>query len=125
MGQITINNNGYVGESISIINGKVFVDGKDMTPDSKEITITVEGDVNTLKVDYCKSLSIKGSVNNAMASSGNIDITGDVKESVSTSSGNIHCGNVGTSVRTSSGSVMCGDVTGSVMTTSGDIKNKK
>ncbi len=35
MAKMIINNNGYVGQSVTITNGKVIIDGKDVTPESK------------------------------------------------------------------------------------------
>ena len=122
---MVISNIRYSGKSISIVNGKVFIDGKDVTPDTKEIYIAVEGDIDELTVDHCNNLHIVGNVNKASSSSGNINVTGNVSESVQTSSGDVDCINVGGSVRTSSGDVTCSDVNGSVSTTSGNIKRKK
>lgn len=51
MSTIRINNNSYVGNSVVITNGKIIINGKDVTPDSKEINISVEGNIDELKVD--------------------------------------------------------------------------
>lgn len=40
---ITINAKNIFGKNINISNGKVIIDGVDMTPDSKEITIQCNG----------------------------------------------------------------------------------
>lgn len=105
---VTINGVSYVGNNVKIINGKVIVDGKDMTPDAKNITIHVDGDISSLNVDICEKLSITGNVNNVKTVSGDVNIGG----------------NVGENVKTVSGDVKCGNISGKVTTVSGDIKNK-
>ncbi len=109
MSSITINGKTYQGNNISVINNKVFIDGQDQTPDSKTINISIEGNVETLKVDVCDKVVINGNVGSASSVSGDIDIQGDVLGGVTSVSGDIKCGTIG----------------GSVSTVSGDIKNKK
>jgi len=109
MNTIRINNNTYSGNSITITNGKVIINGKDVTPDSKEINISIEGNVDQLKVDYCNSVSVVGDVNSLQTQSGDVDVSGEVKGSVATMSGDVDCGNI----------------LGSVSTMSGDIKHKR
>lgn len=101
--------NFFSSKSVVISNGKVFIDGKDVTPDSKEINITIEGNVEKLEVEACNKISITGNANNISTQSGDIDIQGSVNGSVSTMSGDVDCGNI----------------SGSVSTMSGDIKNRK
>lgn len=108
MSKITINNNGYVGTSITVTNGKIMVDGVDVTPDTKEINISVEGNIEQLKVDSCDKVSIVGRVKSISTKSGDIEVTGAVDGSISTMSGDVNCGMVA----------------GSVSTMSGDIKHK-
>lgn len=106
MGRISIN--GIVvasGKNISVINGKVMVDGKDVTPETKNIVIQVQGDVNALSVDACSTVQVSGNAG-----------------TVSTVSGDIECGNVSGSVSTVSGDVQCKDVGGSVSSISGDVE---
>jgi hypothetical protein len=105
---VTINGISYNGNNVKIINGKVIVDGKDMTPDAKNITIHVEGDISKLSVDICDSLSVTGNVNELSTVSGDVSIGGSV----------------GQNVKTVSGDVKCGNIAGKVTTVSGDIKNK-
>ena len=105
-----ININGVVisgGRNITITNGRVVIDGKDMTPDTKDIRIEVQGNVGAISADVCTSLSVVG------------DVTGDV----STQSGDVQCGNIGGDVKTMSGDVKCGEVAGNVKTMSGDIRH--
>lgn len=98
---VTISHSG----SISVINGKVIVDGKDVTPNAKEINISVDGPIEKLEVDACTKLSVVGNVGNVKTVSGGVDITGNVTGSVSCVSGRVDCGNIGGSVSTVSGAV--------------------
>ena len=58
MGTISINGVNYSGNNIIISNGKVVINGKDVTPDSKEINIKVEGNIDKLVVDSCIKLRL-------------------------------------------------------------------
>ena len=79
------------GSNVSIINGRVIVDGKEIAnEESREVYVTIEGDVN--KIDCSGSVTVKGNVK------GDID-----------ASGSIRCGNVSGSVD-ASGSVRCGKI---------------
>lgn len=57
---IVINGKTYRGngQNISIVNGKVMIDGRDVTPDdnNKEINIHIDGYVNELSVDVCVTM---------------------------------------------------------------------
>ena len=108
MSTIIINGNTYSGNSIVVTNGKVIINGKDVTPDGKELNISVEGSIEELKVDTCNKVSVTGSVKSISTKSGDIEVTGDVDGSVQTMSGDVDCGHV----------------QGSVSTMSGDIKHK-
>ena len=126
MAQVIINNRSVVGRSIVIVNGKVIVDGNDQTPDAKEITINITGDVENLEVDYCKALTVTGNAVDVKTTSADIEIGGYVTGSVGSTSGDVDIsGDVGGSVSTVSGDVRCGSIAGSVKTVSGDIKNSK
>lgn len=102
---ININGVIYHGNNLTIKNGKVLIDGQDMTHDSKEITIEIHGNVQSLKVDSCASCVVHGSAGEAETMSGHLRIGGNV-------TGN---------VKTMSGSVTCGDVYGKINTMSGDV----
>jgi hypothetical protein len=92
--------------SISMVNGTVFVDGKEV-PDTnvKNINITITGDLSEFTIDYCGDVTINGNVTN-----------------IKSSSGNVVCGDVSGSINTMSGSVDCKNVNGDVVTMSGNIK---
>lgn len=94
--------------NISVRNGRVMVDGKDVTPDAKEIRVDVHGDVEHITVDSCSQITV----------------TGAVRGDVSTQAGDVRCGDVGGSVQTMAGDVVCGRVAGNVKTMSGDIRHQ-
>ena len=105
MSTITINGNTYSGNNIVVINGKVIVNGKDVTPDSKEINISVQGNIDELKVDACNKVSVEGSVKFISTKSGDVEVTGNVDGNISTMSGDVHCENVNGLVSTMSGNI--------------------
>lgn len=84
MGKVIINGKtfNYTG-SLTMNNGKFFVDGKevtdwgDLTKDQKHIDIKVEGDIDRLQVDNCNSVTITGNCNRVKTVSGDVD--GDVE----------------------------------------------
>lgn len=101
---------GFSSSNISILNGKVYVDGKLITDesDSKTVKVIFEGNVGELTVDG--DLELHGDA-------GNIKCTGsvtcqDVEGSVS-AGGSVNCADVGENVR-AGGSVNAHDVDGSV-----------
>jgi hypothetical protein len=124
MANIIINGDQFSGKSIKVVNNKVYVDGKDITPDAKEIKIYVEGSVNQLHVDSCEYLVVDGDANTVSSTSGNITVN-EVKGNIKSTSGDViiygSCG----SVNTVSGDVKAGTINGSTSTVSGDIKNGK
>jgi hypothetical protein len=91
--------------NVVVSNDRIVVDGKDVTPDAKQITIEVQGDLQSIEADACDRIHVTGSV-------------GHVK----TTSGDVRCGDVTGSVQCMSGDVSCGRVGGSVSTMSGDIR---
>lgn len=92
--------------SIEIANGKVIVNGKDVTPEHRTIDIHIDGDVGELKVDYCSIVDVIGSVGGDIKTkSGDVEVTGDVLGSIQTMSGDVDCVNVGGSISTMSGDV--------------------
>jgi hypothetical protein len=120
---ITVNSSNYGGKSITIINGKVFIDGKDVTPDGKEITVSVQGSIDSLEVDSANSIQVHGDVNKLRAGSADVKCT-NITGSVQTGSGDIECTSIEGDVQTGSGDVNATTITGSVRTGSGDIKYK-
>lgn len=102
MSKIIINGNIYSGNNIVVVNNKVLINGKEVTPDSKEINISVGGNIEELKVDVCNKISVTGSVKNISTKSGDVEVTGDVDGSINTMSGDVDCGHVQGSISTMS-----------------------
>ena len=124
---IKIDNISYSGRSISISRNKIIIDGKDVTEnhkDSKNITISVAGDLESLDVDYCDKIEIAGNVGKARTGSGDINCA-SITNGAQTGSGDIECESITGDVQTGSGDVKTTTITGSVRTGSGDIKYKK
>ncbi len=116
-------NNIIAGRDIVIGNGRVIVDGKDVTPDLKEIIISIEGNVQSLNVDVCSTIKVSGNVGSLQTKTGDVEC-GDVQGSVSTKSGDIECGSVGGNASTMSGDIDCKSVNGNVSTMTGDITHR-
>lgn len=110
MNRFTINGVSITGgRNVTIRNGKITVDGVDVTPDTKDIKIEITGNVDRLEADACNSISITGNAGPVATQSGDVRVGGSV------------CG----SVRTMSGDVDCdGPIYGSCSTMSGDIKHR-
>ncbi len=103
---VTINGKTYAGgKSIQVMNNKVIIDGKDVTPDSKQIKISVEGNIDTLHVDCADTIEILGDVNSVKTSSGDIKCE-TVKRDIQTMSGDVHCTNFNGNFNSMSGSVI-------------------
>jgi hypothetical protein len=101
---ININGKSYYGNNISINNGKVIIDGINLSIDEKIINITVDGNIDNLSVDSCESLTVSGNV-----------------AAVKTVSGDVICQNILGSVKTVSGDVTAKVINGNVNSVSGDI----
>lgn len=92
------------GNSISIINDQIIVDGKPLEEalDQPEITVIVEGDCRILNVSG--NVEIMGNAHNVDCS-GSCTIHGNVTGNVD-ASGSVTCGDVGGDID-ASGSVKC------------------
>ena len=94
------------GSNVSIINGKVYSDGKLVEiPEQKTINITVEGDVQTLKVDACDQVTINGNCGSVEVAIGDVTVKGDVSGNVQSDTGDITCGNIGGNCTTNIGDI--------------------
>lgn len=104
-----VSGNGNVinGKNIVVRNGKVVVDGVDVTDSLKSFNITVTGNVDKLSVDACNEVKIEGNVNSVYTMSGDVVIKGGVDEGVETISGDVTVGTY---------------IAGKVSTVSGDVK---
>lgn len=91
-------------QSISINNGKVYVDGK-LREDLSEPSIEIK---------------VEGTVTSIHTGSGNVSVTGDVT-AISTASGDVNCKDIKGGVLTMSGDITCNTIAGDANTMSGDI----
>lgn len=92
------------GRKVRIENGRVKVDGEDVTPEGKVIKIEIQGNVDSLMVDSCDTVQVAGDVGSLEVKAGDVTCR-DVSGSVSTMAGEVNCNNVGGSVRTMSGDI--------------------
>ena len=104
MGNINIK-----GNNVSIINNKIFVDGKEIGTEEKEINIIVEGNLDKLEVDCCNSIKVNGVTKDVEVSNGNITISGDVKGNVNNINGNIIAKVINGNCKTKNGDILCKD----------------
>lgn len=77
------------GQNVTIRNGKVIVDGKNVTPDAKEINIFVTGNVQCIEADACQKISVTGDAGSVITQSGNVEVGGAIGGNVNTMSGDI------------------------------------
>lgn len=112
-------------KNISVVNGKVIVDGKtiDVDENEKNISIVVQGDIESIQADKLQYIEVSGNVKKDVKTQSGDVRCGEVGGSVSASSGNVSVeGSVGASVSTQSGDIDCGgDIKGDVRSASGDI----
>ena len=102
------------GHSVNIINGDVFVDGRYYTENEnlKQVNIVIEGSCDSLQVDSCDQVEVKGDVRGVLKAGGNVIVHGSAHNEVD-AGGSIHCGDVGGDVD-AGGNVTCGNVSGSI-----------
>ena len=97
------------GNNVSIINNKIFVDGKEIETEEKVINIIVEGNLDKLEVDCCNSIKVNGVTKDIEVSNGNIAISGDVKGNVNNVNGNIIAKVINGNCKTKNGDILCND----------------
>lgn len=102
---IQINGKVYQGNSISIKNGNIIIDGNKVETDEKQISISVDGNIESIDADCCERIEVTGNSGKISTMSGDVRIGGDVNGSIKTMSGDVRCGNVTGSVDTLSGDV--------------------
>jgi hypothetical protein len=93
------------GRNIIVRNNQVIIDGVDVTPDAKHITVEIHGNVKTLQADVCASITVTGHAGSVQTQSGDVKINGDVSGSITTMSGDVNCATVGGNITTMSGDV--------------------
>ena len=107
MNTVTINGVTFssVG-SISINRNRVVIDGKDITPNAKEISISVQGNVEKISADNVDTITVSGNADHISTMSGDVEVGGNVSGSISTMSGDVDVdGSVGGGISSMSGSV--------------------
>jgi hypothetical protein len=104
---ITINGKTYQGNNLQITGNRVYIDGKpvDQEEDEKTINISVDGDIQTLKVDSCNQIDVTGNCKSVNSTNGNIQVKGNIEGDVVNKNGNIVCRNVSGSVTTKNGNI--------------------
>lgn len=112
MSTVNINGKNYEvpnGCSVSVINNKVYFNGK-LAEDfndwkEKKIEITIVGDCEEIKVD-AGNVTVKGSVKgNVNADAGNISVEGDIRGNVTADCGNISANYIAGNVSTDCGNI--------------------
>ena len=111
-----------VDGDLSIRNGKVFVNGKEITTEGKTINIAIEGNVENLQVDACDKIIVNGDIGKLRTTSGDV-ILNECKGDIQTTSGDVECHGDCQSINTVSGDVRVRHAHGSVETVSGDINH--
>ena len=104
-----IKNSSIEGNSVSIINNKIFVDGKEIETEEKVINIIVEGNLDKVEVDCCNSIKVNGVTKDVEVSNGSITISGDVKGNVNNVNGNIIAKTINGNCKTTNGDIFCND----------------
>ena len=116
-------------KSMSIVNGKVYLDGKEYKPTGLPETSTkIEFHNCTFESVDVKDIGLieikESSVGPIRASAGNVTVHGDVSGSVTTSAGNVKCADIGGNVVVSAGNVTAEDVHGHVDVKMGNVTHR-
>lgn len=106
---LTVNGRQFEGRTVEQKNGRIFVDGHDVTDEVKiatnQIIVVVQGDVSKLEAQGIQQLTVSGNAGAITSTHGRIEIKGDVSGSVESISGPITCGKVGGSVESKNGPI--------------------
>lgn len=135
MARIVINGrevvSNFQGGSVTFINGKLIVDGKNVSLDDFQsepsVNITVEGNVHRVETSS-GDVTVNGEVGSVQTASGDVEVTCAVVEgNVSAVSGDVNVeGTVYGDVSAVSGDIkVTGDVQGQAVTRAGRVKKKK
>ena len=102
---ITINGQIYNGNSIIVKNNNIIIDGDNVTPKEKNITITVEGNIDKINADIVDEINIHGDCNSIKTMSGDVTINGSVDGNVQTMSGDVEAETINGNISTMSGNI--------------------
>lgn len=118
MAKITIDGRTFEGNSLSIVNGTVMIDGMEQNDTlTGKVRLEITGTLNSLTTDA--SVNMNGEIKGDVSAGGSVncaDVGGSVK-----ADGSVNCDDVGGSV-TANGSVRCDDVNG-VVTAGGSVRH--
>lgn len=110
MGKVTINGVPISFErKVSISEDEIWIDGKGVSLDSREIKVNIVGNLEELDVRCATSIDVNGNVTNIRSQAGDVGITGNILGNVQTISGNVVCHE--------------GYIEGNVASISGDIRS--
>ena len=104
---VTINDRTYSGRDISVVDGRVIVDGKEQDPaalGTGPVTVNVHGNCERVLL-VTGTIHVDGDVGKVDTQHGNVRVDGNVAGDVNSLSGNVHCGEVRGRGLTMSGSV--------------------
>lgn len=119
--KIVVNGHTVVGRNVSIVNGKITVDGKLIEfPDAKEIKIVVEGDLGSLRVD-AGDVSVQGSCGEIEVNQGSVTVAGDVKGEIQADQGRVECNDVYADVKVNMGNINAAAIHGNATARMGNI----
>lgn len=106
---ININGQSFSGQNIQITNNRIYIDGKliedQEVVESKNIYITVDGNVSKLEVDNAETISVTGDANTIKTTNGNVRVVGVVHGDVKTVNGNVSAINIEGKVSTVNGNI--------------------
>lgn len=108
MWPITVNGKTYRWNNISICNNKIIIDWKETEEweDVKIFNINVTADLESLNVDACESINIKGNCKAVVSRNWNINIDWDVSLGVTNRNWDIKCWNVWWDVSNKNGNIL-------------------
>lgn len=97
-------------KNMTINNGKVTVDGMFFEEwynrdEIVVINITVSGDVESINVDSCDTISINGNANHVNTKNGNVSVSGNIEGNVESKNGNITANTIQGNAETKNGNI--------------------
>ena len=103
----TLNLDNLSNVSIKQVNGKTTINGVNVDEfvEGKTLDIQITGDVGTLSIGSCNTLTIKGNTGDVESTNGDITVQGDVSGNVETTNGNIEAKNIHGKAKTTNGNI--------------------
>ena len=106
-----IDGKSFPGSKVEQRNGRVLVDGKDVTDElettasDRPLIVAIQGSVGQLTVSSCHQLAVAGDVESLEVGAGTIKIDGNVAGSVHCGAGDISCGDIGGKAKVNVGTI--------------------